>query len=132
MICEEVSSRSSRGLSTMKPRPVLLNTWEGFYFDHDLDRLKTLADAAAAIGVERFVLDDGWFANKYPRSNDRAGLGDWQETKSKLPNGLGYLVKEADKRGVKFGIWIEPEMVNPRSALFRDHPDWAIAPMPRR
>ena len=78
-----------------------------------------------------FLLDDGWFANKYPRSNDRAGLGDWQENRAKLPNGLGYLVKEADARGVKFGIWIEPEMVNPKSELYETHPDW-ILKLPNR
>ncbi len=78
-----------------------------------------------------FLLDDGWFGNKYPRNNDHAGLGDWQENKLKLPDGLGYLVKEADKKGVKFGIWIEPEMVNPKSELYENHPDW-ILKLPNR
>jgi alpha-galactosidase len=78
------------------------------------------------MGLDLFLLDDGWFGNKYPRSNDRAGLGDWQETKTKLPDGIGYLVKEATSRGIKFGIWIEPEMVNPKSELYENHPDWVL------
>ena len=83
------------------------------------------------MGLDLFLLDDGWFANKYPRNDDRAGLGDWQENKAKLPDGLGYLVKEADSKGVKFGIWIEPEMVNPKSELYETHPDW-ILKLPNR
>lgn len=81
---------------------------------------------AKELGVDLFLLDDGWFANKYPRANDRAGLGDWDVTKEKLPNGVPHLVKAAKDAGVKFGIWIEPEMVNPKSELFEQHPDWAI------
>ena len=73
-----------------------------------------------------FLLDDGWFANKYPRKDDHAGLGDWEATKSKLPDGIPGLVRDAKKAGVKFGIWIEPEMVNPKSELFEKHPDWVI------
>lgn len=73
-----------------------------------------------------FLLDDGWFANKYPRNGDNAGLGDWQENVKKLPHGIGYLVKEATAAGVKFGIWVEPEMVNPKSELYEKHPDWVI------
>lgn len=72
------------------------------------------------------MLDDGWFANKYPRQNDKAGLGDWEVTHDKLPNGIPHLVQTAKDAGVKFGIWIEPEMVNPKSELFEKHPDWAI------
>ena len=72
------------------------------------------------------MLDDGWFANKYPRNNDRAGLGDWQENVAKLPHGLGHLVKEAESAGIKFGIWLEPEMVSPKSELYEKHPDWVI------
>ena len=78
-----------------------------------------------------FLLDDGWFANKYPRNNDQAGLGDWQENKAKLPNGLGILLNEAKKQNVKFGLWIEPEMVNPKSELYETHPDW-ILQLPNR
>ena len=73
-----------------------------------------------------FLLDDGWFANKYPRSSDRQGLGDWEETADKLPNGIGRLVEESQKKGIKFGLWIEPEMVNPKSELYENHKDWVI------
>ena len=78
------------------------------------------------MGFELFLLDDGWFANKYPRDNDKAGLGDWNYNKKKLPHGLGYLVNESKKKGIKFGIWLEPEMVNPKSELYEKHPDWVI------
>ena len=81
---------------------------------------------AKHLGVDMFLLDDGWFANKYPRQNDKAGLGDWEVTHDKLPNGIPHLVQTAKDAGVKFGIWIEPEMVNPKSELFEKHPDWAI------
>jgi len=107
----------------MRPRPVSINTWEGFYFDHDIEKLKQLADQAAAIGVERFVLDDGWF---HGRHNDRAGLGDWRSDSGKYPQGLGPLVDHVCRRGLEFGLWIEPEMVNPDSDVFRAHPDWAL------
>lgn len=107
-------------------RLTLLNNWEATYFDFDEKKLVGLFDGAKELGVDLFLLDDGWFANKYPRNHDRAGLGDWQENKKKLPNGLGYLVKEATKKGIKFGIWIEPEMVNPKSELYENHRDWVI------
>ena len=83
-------------------------------------------DEATKLGVDMFLLDDGWFANKYPRSSDHQGLGDWEETAGKLPNGVGRLVEEAQKKGIKFGIWIEPEMVNPKSELYEKHKDWVI------
>ena len=114
-----------------KPRLTLLNNWETTYFSFDEPKLTGLLDDTKKMGLDLFLLDDGWFANKYPRNNDRAGLGDWQENKAKLPNGLGYLVKEAEKRDVKFGIWIEPEMVNPKSELYETHPDW-ILKLPNR
>jgi len=114
-----------------KPRLTLLNNWETTYFSFDEAKLTGLLNDTKKMGLDLFLLDDGWFANKYPRNNDRAGLGDWQENKSKLPNGLGYLVKEAEKRDVKFGIWIEPEMVNPKSELYENHPDW-ILKLPNR
>lgn len=107
-------------------RLTLLNNWEATYFDFDEHKLVELFDGAKKIGVDLFLLDDGWFANKYPRNDDSAGLGDWQENKKKLPNGLGYLVEEATKKGIKFGIWIEPEMVNPKSKLYENHKDWVI------
>lgn len=81
---------------------------------------------AVDLGVDMFLLDDGWFGNKYPRNNDKAGLGDWEVNHNKIPDGIPVLVNEAKKAGVKFGIWIEPEMINPASELFEKHPDWAI------
>ncbi|MDR2232219.1 MAG: alpha-galactosidase [Tannerella sp.] len=109
-----------------KPRLTLLNNWEATYFDFNEDKLISIMDEAVKLGVDMFLLDDGWFGNKYPRSSDRQGLGDWQVTKDKLPNGVGKLVEEAAKRDIKFGIWIEPEMVNPKSELYENHPDWVI------
>jgi len=108
------------------PRLTLLNNWENTYFDFDEEKLKGLMQEAGRLGVDMFLLDDGWFGNKYPRENDRAGLGDWEATRNKLPGGIPALVAAAKEAGVKFGIWIEPEMVNPRSELFERHPDWAI------
>jgi alpha-galactosidase len=109
-----------------KPRTVLLNNWEATGFDFDFDRIVSLYDPAKEIGTELFLLDDGWFGNKYPRINDQAGLGDWEPNRKRLPNGLAPLAGEAVKRGLQFGIWIEPEMVNPKSELFERHPDWVI------
>ena len=71
-------------------------------------------------------LDDGWFGNKYPRDSDHAGLGDWEPNRKKLPHGIGHLVKEAEANGIKFGIWLEPEMVNPKSELYEKHPEWVL------
>lgn len=113
------------------PRMTLLNNWEATYFDFNQDRLVQLFDEAKKLGVDLFLLDDGWFGNKYPRNNDRAGLGDWQPNKTKLPDGLEHLVKEAAQRDIKFGIWLEPEMVNPKSELYEKHPDW-ILKLPNR
>lgn len=107
----------------MKPRPVHLNTWEGFYFDHDLDALKELAEAAATIGVERFVLDDGWF---HRRNDDTSSLGDWWPDADKYPDGLEPLASYVVGLGMEFGLWVEPEMVNPESELYRAHPEWAL------
>lgn len=107
-------------------RFTLLNNWESTYFDFNQEKLTGILDDTKKMGLDLFLLDDGWFANKYPRNNDRAGLGDWQENKAKLPDGIGYLVKEASAKGVKFGIWIEPEMVNPKSELYEKHPDWVL------
>jgi len=109
-----------------KSRMTLLNNWEATYYDFDENKLSGIMDEAVKLGVDMFLLDDGWFANKYPRSSDRQGLGDWQETVTKLPNGLGRLVKEATDKGIKFGVWIEPEMVNPKSELYEKHKDWVI------
>jgi alpha-galactosidase len=109
-----------------KTRLTLLNNWETTFFNFDEPKLAGLLDDTRKMGLDLFLLDDGWFANKYPRNDDRAGLGDWQENKTKLPDGLASLVKEADKRGVRFGIWIEPEMVNPKSELYEKHPEWVL------
>ncbi|MFF0173386.1 alpha-galactosidase [Micromonospora profundi] len=106
------------------PRPVTLNVWEAVYFDHDLDRLRALADRAAQIGVERFVLDDGWFRG---RRDDTAGLGDWYVDEDVWPDGLQPLIDHVTGRGLQFGLWVEPEMVNPNSDLFRAHADWLLA-----
>ncbi|GAA0551428.1 alpha-galactosidase [Chitinophaga japonensis] len=107
-------------------RLTLLNNWESTGFDFNEARLDSLMVEARYLGVDMFLLDDGWFGNKYPRHGDTQGLGDWQVTRSKLPNGVPALVKAATRIGVKFGIWIEPEMVNPKSELFEKHPDWVI------
>jgi alpha-galactosidase len=109
-----------------KLRAVLLNNWEATGFDFDFQRITSLFDPAKEVGAELFLLDDGWFGNKYPRINDRAGLGDWQPNHERLPQGVGPLAAEAVKRGLRFGIWLEPEMVNPKSELFEQHPDWII------
>jgi alpha-galactosidase len=119
-------ARKHRVLDGQGERLTLLNNWEATYFDFDENKISDLFKGAKDLGVDMFLLDDGWFANKYPRNNDDAGLGDWQENRKKLPSGLGYLVKEAKKEGIKFGIWIEPEMVNPKSELYEKHPDWVI------
>jgi alpha-galactosidase len=107
-----------------RPRPVLLNTWEAVYFDHDISRLRDLATTAASIGVERFVLDDGWFGS---RRGDRAGLGDWVVSADVYPDGLAPLIDHVRSLGMEFGIWVEPEMVNPDSDVFRAHPEWVLA-----
>jgi alpha-galactosidase len=106
------------------PRAVVCNVWEAVYFDHDLGRLTELADQAASIGIERFVLDDGWFSS---RRDDRSGLGDWTVSADVWPDGLGPLIEHVRKLGMQFGLWFEPEMVNADSELFRDHPDWVLA-----
>ena len=110
----------------MGARMTLLNNWENTGFDFNQEKLAGLMKDAKDLGVDMFLLDDGWFANKYPRKDDRAGLGDWQPTRDKLPDGIAGLTRAADEAGVKFGIWIEPEMVNPKSELFEQHPDWVI------
>ncbi|WP_165022887.1 alpha-galactosidase [Dysgonomonas sp. ZJ279] len=107
-------------------RPIILNSWEGAYFSFDEKTLTDMMDNAAKFGVEMFVLDDGWFGNKYPRNGDNAGLGDWQTNKKKLPRGISYLADYAVSKGLKFGIWIEPEMVNPDSELAKKHPEWIV------
>ena len=109
-----------------EPRLTLLNNWENTGFNFNQDLLAGLMKEAKDLGVDMFLLDDGWFANKYPRQNDRAGLGDWEVNRDKLPSGIAALTDAAREAGVKFGLWIEPEMVNPKSELFEQHPEWAI------
>ena len=107
-------------------RMTLLNNWENTYFDFDEQKLNNLFGQAKSLGVDLFLLDDGWFGNRYPRNDDKAGLGDWQANRAKLPGGIPALVKGANEQGVDFGIWIEPEMVNPESELARNKPHWIL------
>lgn len=111
----------SRARHPRRARPVVLNTWEAVYFRHDLGELVSLAGAAAEAGVERFVLDDGWFGS---RRDDTAGLGDWQVSPEVWPQGLVPLIRQVNDLGMEFGLWVEPEMANPDSDLARQHPDW--------
>jgi alpha-galactosidase len=120
---QHVRTKLLRPALRSKPRPVHYNTWEAVYFDHDIEKLKDLANRAADIGVERFVLDDGWFGG---RRHDRAGLGDWQVSRDVYPDGLTPLIQHVTALGIEFGLWFEPEMVNPDSELYRAHPDWVL------
>ncbi|WP_317451027.1 alpha-galactosidase [Microbacterium thalassium] len=121
------TSIRSRPQHPRSPRPLLLNTWEAVYFDHDLDTLTNLADISAEVGVERFVLDDGWF---HGRRSDTAGLGDWHVDKTVWPDGLRPLSDRVHALGMQFGLWFEPEMVNPDSDLAREHPEWILRELP--
>lgn len=112
-----------RGKWKNSVRPILLNSWEALSFSIDEEKIKELATNASKLGVELFVLDDGWFGK---RNNDNAGLGDWNVNKEKFPNGLNEIIEYINKLGMDFGIWIEPEMVNKDSELYRSHPDWII------
>jgi len=105
------------------PRPVHFNTWEALYFNHEAEHLTRLVRAAATMGAERFILDDGWFG---ARRHDRAGLGDWDVSLQIYPEGLGPLIEQVNQYGMQFGLWFEPEMVNPDSQLYRQHPDWVL------
>ena len=109
--------------TNIRPRPITLNVWEAIDFDHDDEKIKAIVDAAAEVGVERFVLDDGWFNL---RRHDQAGLGDWVVDKSVWPNGLGPIIKYINDKGMEFGLWFEGEMINPDSDLFRAHPEWIL------
>lgn len=112
-----------RGEFAHAPRPILLNNWEATYFNFDEEKLLNIARTAARVGVELFVLDDGWFGH---RDSDNSSLGDWFVDKRKLPNGLTALAEKVHALGLKFGLWFEPEMISPDSELFRAHPDWCI------
>lgn len=107
-------------------RKTVINSWEAVYFMPDANNVKKIIDGASALGIEMFVLDDGWFGNNYPRNNSKAGLGDWQVNKKKFPKGLEELIEYAAEKGMEFGIWVEPEGVNPNSDLYKNHPDWVI------
>lgn len=112
-------------------RMTLLNNWEVTGTDFNEEKLVNMVKDAKELGVDIFLLDDGWFGNKYPRDDDHRGLGDWDIMTKKLPNGFTPIIDEGKKLGVKFGLWIEPEMVNPKSELYEKHPDWAIT-LPNR
>lgn len=115
-----------------KERPILLNNWEATHCDFDEKKIVSLFDGAKEIGIELFLLDDGWFGNgQYARDDDKHGLGDWDPDQKKLPSGISYLCREAEKRNIGFGIWLEPEMVNPLSELYQKYPDWVIT-QPKR
>ena len=109
-----------------KERKILLNSWEGVYFDINQQGMDQMMKDIASMGGELFVMDDGWFGDKYPRKTDNSSLGDWVVDKQKLPEGIEGLLRDAKKNGVKFGIWIEPEMANTTSELYEKHPDWII------
>lgn len=107
--------------------PTLLNSWEGAYFSFNTKTLTDMIDDAASMGLEMFVLDDGWFGTgEFARNSDKSGLGDWEVNLEKIPEGIAYLADYAHSKGLKFGIWIEPEMVNPKSRLYKEHPEWVV------
>ena len=107
-------------------RKILLNSWEGVYFNINEPGMDKMMEDIAYMGGELFVMDDGWFGEKYPRLTDNCALGDWKVDRNKLPHGIGWLVEQADKHGISFGIWIEPEMTNSVSELYEEHPEWII------
>ena len=109
-----------------RERDILLNSWEGVYFDINEPNMDQMMADIASMGGELFVMDDGWFGEKYPRLTDNCALGDWKVDKNKLPNGIGWLVGKASEHGIRFGIWIEPEMTNSVSELYDAHPDWVL------
>lgn len=115
-----------RGEWQDKPRPILLNSWEAAFFDLNHDKLVRFAEEAKAMGVDLVVVDDGWFGDKYPRNDGTSGLGDWMANPEKFPRGMDGLAEEINALGLDFGIWVEPEMVNPNSELYEKHPDWVI------
>ncbi|WP_156307772.1 alpha-galactosidase [Sphingobacterium endophyticum] len=119
-------ARKYRIVNGMGERYTLLNNWESTYFNFDEKKIHQLLENTKELGVDLFLLDDGWFGNKYPRNADTSALGDWEENKLKLPNGIISIVKDAKDVGVKFGIWVEPEMVSPKSELYEKHPKWVV------
>lgn len=119
-------ARAHRLANGNTPRKILLNSWEGVYFNINEEGMAQMMKDIKEMGGELFVMDDGWFGDKYPRNNDSSSLGDWTVDTRKLPNGIGGLINEADRQGIKFGIWLEPEMTNTVSELYEKHPDWVI------
>lgn len=116
-------TRLCRGVHRDKERPILINNWEATYFNFNADKIEAIAREAAALGIELFVLDDGWFGK---RDNDNCSLEDWTVDRRKLPGGLGDLAERIQRLGMQFGLWVEPEMVSPDSELYRRHPDWCL------
>ncbi|WP_421119705.1 alpha-galactosidase [Aquihabitans daechungensis] len=110
-----------------RPRALVFNNWETMFFDLDTPKVRAVVDGAAATGAELFLLDDGWFGDRYPRNDDRQGLGDWVVDAAKFPDGLGPLIDHTVAAGLRFGLWVEPEMVNPSSERYEQHPDWVIS-----
>lgn len=119
-----IRERICRGKFARAERPILINNWEATYMDFDEEKLLSIASLAKELGIELFVLDDGWFGK---RNNDRCSLGDWVVNLEKLPSGIGGLAEKVNSFGLKFGLWFEPEMVSPDSDLYRAHPDWAVS-----
>ena len=117
-------SRLARGVWRDQERPILINNWEATYFDFNEEKILEIARKAQELGIELFVLDDGWFGK---RNQDNASLGDWYPNREKLPDGIAGLARKIEALGMKFGFWMEPEMVNKDSDLFRAHPDWVLA-----
>ncbi|MBE6053355.1 MAG: alpha-galactosidase [Clostridium sartagoforme] len=115
--------RLARGVFRDKERPILINNWEATYFDFDNEKIKDIAKEASNLGIELFVLDDGWFGK---RNSDASSLGDWFVNEDKIKGGLNLLASEINEMGMKFGLWFEPEMISPNSKLYEEHPDWCI------
>jgi alpha-galactosidase len=111
----------------LRPRAHVFNNWETMFFDLDTAKVEAVVDGAAATGAELFLLDDGWFGERYPRDDDQQGLGDWMVDRAKFPDGLAPVIDHTLAAGLRFGLWVEPEMVNPTSALYEEHPEWVIA-----
>lgn len=115
--------RVARGQYREQARPILVNNWEATYFDFNEQKIEEIADEASKLGIELFVLDDGWFGH---RNDDKSSLGDWKVNKNKLPDGLASLANKVNEKGLKFGLWFEPEMISPDSRLYEEHPDWCL------
>ncbi|MEF2965302.1 alpha-galactosidase [Paenibacillus sp. M1] len=122
-------TRLCRGSHRDRVRPILVNNWEATYFDFNADKIEAIAKAGSELGIELFVLDDGWFGR---RDSDNSSLGDWFEDRRKLPNGLEDLARRVNAAGLQFGLWVEPEMISPDSELYRSHPDWCLHVPDRR